>query len=882
MNTPIRPMSLRCKYRAEPLGIDAIQPRFSWNVAAVAAESRGGKQLAYHILASSSRDILGRSTGDLWDSCEVTSARTTHISYAGNALSSAQQVWWKVRILLDSGWTEWSDPASFTMGLLKRDDWTGKWIGTDHARYESKSLPIFRREFSVEKVPTRALVFVCGLGQFELHVNGQKVGDNELDPGWTNYHKTCLYVSHDVTALLRPGANALGIMLGNGMYSVTGNRYKKFKASFGPLKFILQMQLTFSDGSSTTIASDESWKASPGPIVFSCIFGGEDFDASQLQRGWDLPAFDDHQWTNAAISDAPGGELRSQSAPPIKVSKRFDSASVSRIGPEAAVYDLGQNFSGWPRVSVRGDAQSNLTLVTGELLDPSGTVSQRSSGTPVSFGYKGDGTARTWRPQFSYTGFRYVEARGDIGSIEKLGGEFIHSSAAVVGTFKCSKPLFNQIHELINAAILSNMQSVLTDCPHREKLGWLEQSYLMGEAVMLNYDVPMLYTKICADMREAQLDDGCVPTIAPEYTKFKGQWEDFSNSPEWGSAAVINPWLMYQQYGDLEILRDNYEMMRRYVEYLHGREQDGIVEYGLSDWYDIGPGDPGLSKLTTKGLTATAIYFLDLQTLQKVSLLLGKTDDAQRFAALAEKARDAFGRRFFDAKSGQYDRGSQTANAMPLALGLVNSADASRVLANLVADIRANNNHVTAGDIGFRFVLDALAEAGRSDVVFDLLSRTDAPSYGAQLAAGATSLTEAWDSNPKNSQNHLMLGHAELWFYRHLAGIQIDLSKNAEKQIVIRPAIVGDVIWAEASYESVFGRISSRWERRGQTINASVEIPFNCSATVYLPATEGNALTESGQPIAKSSDVRVTKVADGVAELMVNAGKYSFGTLLPV
>ncbi len=333
------------------------------------------------------------------------------------------------------------------------------------------------------------------------------------------------------------------------------------------------MLLNFPDGTTQTIVSDQSWKCSPSPITFSCIYGGEDYDARDDPPAWDMPNFAGNGWSQPILTSSPGGTLRSQSAPPLRVIKTFSPVQISNPAADLVVYDLGQNFSGWPRIKTKGQAGSKIELIPGELLDASGRVSQRSCGSPISFSFTSAGKPQTWHPEFSFTGFRYVEARGDIASIEQLDAQFIHSSAATVGSFSCSNPLFNQIHELIHAAIASNLQSVLTDCPHREKLGWLEQSHLMGPAIMFNYDVPLLYAKICADMREAQQSDGCVPTIAPEYTKFTGQYADFSNSPEWGSAAVINPWLTFQQYGDAQILRDNYDMMRRYVQYLHGRRR---------------------------------------------------------------------------------------------------------------------------------------------------------------------------------------------------------------------------------------------------------------------------------------------------------------------
>jgi alpha-L-rhamnosidase len=868
MNPHFRPSALRCEYRAEPLGIDTPNPRLSWQVNAD-SHGRGGKQVAYQILAASTRDLLDAKVGDLWSTGKVHSSQSSNIPYQGRALASAQQVWWKVQIWDESAATNWSDPASFTMGLLNPPDWTAKWITAYPQKYASKSLPIFRTEFNLEEIPARALAFVCGLGHFQLRINGQMASENVLDPGWTNYSKTCLYVTHDVTSLLHTGSNALGMMLGNGMYNVVGGRYKKFKGSFGPPKFILQMLLNFPDGTTQTIISDESWKCSPGPITFSCIYGGEDYDARDEQ-----PAAS--EWSQAALTSGPGGTLRSQTAPPVKVMKTFSPVRISKLAADLAVYDMGQNFSGWPRIKSTGYAGSRIELIPGELLDASGRVSQRSSGSLISFSYTSAGKPQTWHPEFSYTGFRYLEARGDVAAIEELEGQFLHSSAAVAGSFSCSNPLFNQIHELINAAIASNMQSVLTDCPHREKLGWLEQSHLMGPAIMFNYDVPLLYAKICADMRDAQHSDGCVPTIAPEYTKFTGQYADFSNSPEWGSAAVINPWLVYQQYGDTEILCANFEMMRRYVQYLNSRAQGGIIDFGLGDWYDIGSGDPGYSKLTSKALTGTALYYLDLQILAQVAMLLGDAGEAELCTERAAEVRRAFQTRFFDRDKGHYDRNSQTANAMALALGLADPCDESRVLDSLIADIRSRENHVTAGDIGFRFVLDALSQAGRSDVIFDILSRTDPPSYGFQLHAGATTLTEAWDANPAKSQNHLMLGHAESWFYRSLTGIRLDMSLSGADRLVIRPAIVGDVSWAEAAYDSILGRIACRWERQDHGLDLSVEIAFNTTATIYLPAPQGARISESGRPVADAPNVKLKHTDREVAVLTVDAGKYHF------
>jgi alpha-L-rhamnosidase len=689
------------------------------------------------------------------------------------------------------------------------------WIASANA---DGPLPMFRKSFQVDRVPDRADIAICGLGQFELHVNGEKVGDDVMEPVWSNYRKSCLYVVHDIAKHLRPGENVIDVMLGNGMYSVIGTpgRYKKFKGSFGQAKLIAAAQI-----GETRIVTDGSWQCAAGPITFSCIYGGEDYDA-RLEEA--------QTWTAAVETDGPGGALIEQDCPPIRVMRAFEPMKVTEPRPGVRVYDLDQNFSGWPSIRLRGgEAGTTVKLITGELLDDAGLVTQKNSGSPVWFSYTASGSGEeTWHPRFSYTGFRYVQLEGDIAAVANLEAHFIHASLPVVGQFSCSNELLNRIHDLILAAILSNMQSVLTDCPHREKLGWLEQAHLMAPSIMANFDASRYFAKICRDMREAQLETGCVPTIAPQYTTFKPPWDVFNDSPEWGSAMVLVPWHVFTRYGDTKILDENYDAMRRYVAFLGTRANaDGIIDYGLGDWYDIGPGEPGVSKLTSKALTATAIYFRDLIVMEAVATTLAKTDDAKIFAAKAADTRGAFNERVADRGA------SQAACAMPLALDLVEAEHRAAFLNQLIADIRKRDNHITAGDIGFHFVVRALAEAGRSDVIFDLLTRTDPPSYGAILARGATTLTEAWDANPKNSQNHLMLGHAEAWFHEWLAGIQIDMTNAPSKQIIIRPTPVGDVKWVRASHDSVPGKVEVHWERNERRFALDVVVPTD--ATVCLP-----------------------------------------------
>jgi hypothetical protein len=644
------------------------------------------------------------------------------------------------------------------------------------------------------------------------------------------------------------------------------------------------MEVEFEDGASQRIVSDESWKAADSPITFSCIYGGEDYDARKEQAGWDTAQFvEDGRWTVAEVVAGPGGVLRSQMMQPITVKKTIQPVA-QRIIPGGCIYDLGQNFSGWMGVVVRGPAGSTLRFIPGERLKGD-QADQSTSGGPTYFQYtlKGQGS-ETWSPRFSYSGFRYVRVEGAAPAgrgasperpvIEKLEGQVLYPDVETAGEFACSNELFNRTHQIINWAIVSNMKSVLTDCPHREKLGWLEEVHLMGPSIMYNYDVPALYRKIGRDMAEAQLENGLVPDIAPEYPVFAGGFRD---SPEWGSACVIAPWLVYRQYGDRRILEDNYEMMRRYVGYLGTQSKDSMVSHGLGDWYDIGPQQPGPSQNTPMAVTATILYCHDVRVLEQVATLLGKADEARGYAELGGQIRAAFNRQFFHADTSQYATGSQTANAMALVFGVVEADRRQGVLENLIKDIRQHGNHTTAGDVGHVFVLRALAEGGRSDVVFDMANSREHPSYGYQVEHGATSLTEAWDGPTRGaSQNHFMLGHIEEWFYSELAGIRVDLAASGAERIVIRPSVVGDVTWARARHDSAMGRIVSDWKLEGGKLVLRVTIPANMTARVHVPATAPDAITESGKPANASEGVEFLRMDKGFALYEVGSGTYLF------
>ena len=910
LSAELTPAHLRCEYTVNPMGVDLPHPRLFW---VDKSKERGQHQTAYEILVASSAQKLAQDQGDLWDSGKVNSDEIIQIPYAGQPLKSSQLVFWKVRVWDNAGKvSDWSEPATWTMGLLNAG-WQAKWIA---APTNCESL-LLRSEFVVRPGLKRALVFVCGLGQYEMSLNGEKVGDDFLSPGWTDYRKTCLYDTRDITSLLRKGNNAVGLFLGNGMYNVerVPDRFTKFKGSFGPLKAIAQIRLEYADGTVQVFGTDDHWRVAPGPITFCSIYGGEDYDARLAQPGWNKRAFDDSQWQPAQVVEGPGGELKGLScaAPPIHEFQIHRPVSTHKMPDGDIVYDLGQNASHVLKISVTGPVGSSVRLIPAELTNADGSINQGSIGGghrgSVWCEYtKGTDGKETWAPRFFYVGCRYVQVHflpasfvgqtfqsagsGDFPvahphtaqesavnqqagkpalQIKSLAGIVVHSASPPVGTFECSNTLFNRIDGLVRWAQQNNMVSLLTDCPHRERLGWLEQDHLNGPALRYDFDLARLFTKTLNDISDSQLPDGLVPTTAPEYTVFKG---DFRDAPAWGSASVLVPWQQYEFDGDREMLSRNYEMMKKYVAYLGTTATNDIVNHGLGDWYDLGPKPPGFSQLTPVALVATAFYYDDTRTLARMAALLGKTDGAKELEAKAAQIRSAFNQTFYNPTNRDYATGSQTANAMPLVMGIADETNRAAVLDALVRDVRSHGNGLTAGDVGYRYLLRALADGGRSDVIFDMNNQTNKPGYGYQLAKGATSLTEGWDGS--HSQDHFMLGQIQEWFYHDLAGIGCDPAGPGFKKIIIRPQPVGDITWVKASYNSIRGKIVSDWKIHDGKFTLRVKIPANTTATIYVPAKSVEAVTENDRLATESKDVKFLRMMDGYTVFAVESGRYEF------
>jgi len=889
--------SLRCDGRNNPDGIATIKPALSWNIE---SEGYNTMQSAYRILVADDSLMLQKGQCDIWDSEKVNSGTTLNVTYNGKSLQSAKKYYWRVMVWDNKGnASAWSNIARWQMGLLTIADWkNAQWIAyqamsdsmqilphlpvKDEKKHSPGAdiLPLLRKSFNISKPVKNATMFISGLGHFEMNLNGQKVGDHFLDAGWVNYQKEALYISFDLTNQLKQGENAIGVLLGNGMYFTPSGRYRKLTVAYGYPKMICRLQVQYADGTTQDMVSDASWKTTADPITFSAIYGGEDYDATKEQAGWDSPGFNDNSWKNALIVDGPP-QLNPLAAEPVKIFDVFESKKITQPKPGVWVYDLGQNASGIPQISVKGKRGDTIKITPAELLTADGTANQNATGKWHYYTYvlKGDGV-ETWQPRFTYYGFRYLQVDGGVPQgdpnpnskpqIVALKGLHTRNAAAQVGEFNCSNELFNKTNTLIGWAIKSNMVSLLTDCPHRERLGWLEQDNLVSNSLQYNYNLESMFKKVVSDMRLAQTENGLIPEIAPEFTVFDGGFRD---SPEWGSTAIILPWQVYQWYDDKQVLFDSYSMMQRYVEYLEKLSDHHILTEGLGDWFDIGPKKPGVSQLTPMGITATAYYYYDLGILAKVAHVMGKDADAVTYDKRAVEVRKAFNDKFFDKATKQYGTGSQTANAISVYMGLVEPDDKAAVVENIVKDVRAHNNGLTAGDIGYRYLLKVLDDEGRSDVICDMNNRSDVPGYGYQLAKGATALTESWQALPSVSNNHFMLGHIMEWFYEGLAGIRPAEGAVAYNKIVIRPQPVGDVTWAKASYQSAYGLISSDWKKQDKTFELNINIPANTTALVYLPVDMTSKITMNDKPVSG------VYYNDKGVMIAVGSGVYHFKTV---
>ena len=894
------PEELRCEYRTNPLGIDVVSPRLSW---ILKSNQRGQMQSAYQILIASSEENLSKDLGDLWDTGKVNSNRNIHVSYGGEPLKSAMRCWWKVRVCdKDGRVSRWSRLAWWEMALLNPGDWTALWINNgkptpqrDEDFYRDDPVPLFRKEFTAAKPIRRARLYISGLGYYEAHLNGQRVGDHVLDTGWTTYTRRVLYSTYDVTSLLHQGRNAVGVMLGNGWYNPLPLRmFGRFNLreylTVGRPRLIAQLNIEYTDGTQQSIVTDESWKVSDGPIVRNNVYLGEVYDSQQEKPGWDTPGFDDSRWCNAALSNEPIGTLRAQSASPVRITTAIKPVSVTEPRPGVFIFDMGQNFTGWAKLRVKGPAGTKVKLRYGELLYQDGTLNVMTStcgqikaegvggpGAPP-IAYQSDtyilkGTGEeVYTPRFTFHGFRYVEVTGYPGApaLDTLEGIRLNADVEEAGSFACSNQMFSRIQQMVRWSFLSNLSSVQMDCPHREKLGYGGDVFCTAEAHIYNFNMAGFYAKTVNDFADAARPNGGLTETAP-YVGIADEGLGGGSGPiDW---VIVHPYLqqvLYQFYGDRQLLGEQYETARRSVELIRSQAKDHIIAVGISDHESIDP--------KPVALTSTAFYYHHAKMLSRFAHITGRDQESKQYAELAQQIMDAFIKKFLKPETGRFDSHTQACQAFALYYDLVPPSEREMAINVLLDEILGRHKgHLSTGIFSTKFMLDVLTDIGRADVAYTIVNQKSFPGWGYMLENGATTMWEHWAfSDNTFSHNHSMFGSVSEWFFKAIAGIRPHPEAVGFDRIIIRPEIVGGLTWAKGSYKSVRGEIVSNWQLENSTLHLDITVPVNTNATVYVPAKNPEAVTESGRPAAQAEGVEFVRMEKDRAVYEVGSGNYSF------
>ncbi|MDR3245880.1 MAG: glycoside hydrolase family 78 protein [Prevotellaceae bacterium] len=884
--------NLRCEELVNTASIDLQKPRLSWEIL---SPGRDIRQKSYHILVASSLENLNNDEGDLWNSGNVKSDNSIFVPYEGAKLDSRTKCYWKIKVKTNRGESEWSKPASWAVGLTNPADWKAKWTGLDKSydkdvtsEYKTRlSARYFRKEFSLSKKIKSATLYISGLGSYEAYINAKHIGEQVLSPTPTDYSKVVKYNSFDVTSQLNDGNNAIGVVLGNGRFYTMRNRQVR---NFGFPRMILQLEVNYTDGSSQTIISDDSWKVTAdGPILANNEFDGEEYDARKEMPGWNKTGFDDSAWIPAELVDAPGGNLEAQVNRNIKVMETIRPVSVSEIQPGTFVMDMGQNMVGWLRMKVKGKAGDEVKLRFAEMINEDKTLyvaNLRSALAADKYILKGD-ASETWAPSFTYHGFRFVEISGFPGvpTVNDFEGLVVYDEMEVTGEFNTSDKTINQIYKNAYWGIRGNYRGMPTDCPQRdERMGWLGDRAVGSQGESFIFSNNNLYAKWLDDIEQSQRDNGSVPDVAPNY------WSVYSDNMTWPGAYVIIANMLYEQYGNREPIEKHYESMKKWINYMQEKYlKDSIMTkdtYG--DWC-MPPESPGLihsqdpARKTDGAVLSTTFYFRILNLLEKFAVLLDKEDDAEAFAKQAEIIRNAFNNKYFNKETKQYSNNTVTANLLPLCYGMTPDEYKEDVFKNIVDKTLGEfNGHVSTGLVGIQWLMRGLSEYGRPDIAYKITTNKDYPSWGYMIENGATTIWELWNGNTAdpsmNSANHVMLlGDLIVWFYEYLAGIQNDGNSAGFKEIVMKPYPVEGLDYVTASYKSVRGLVKSEWKKSDGRFSWNITVPCNSTATVYIPVTtEKNKVTESGKKASSSKGVKFLRSTDEYRIFRVGSGNYSF------
>jgi len=887
----VQPSDLRCEYALNPVGVDAVRPQLGW---LLESRERNQRQTVFQVLVATKPEILAADKGDLWDSGQVKSGESVHVTYDGAPLSSRLRCHWKVRVWDASGnASAWSQPATWDMGLLRAEEWKAKWIGSGPTKEprppegffkntkEHMNLvrqvkvdgcsTLLRKTFVAAKPVRQARVYVTGVGYYELSCNGQRVGDRVLAPAKSNYREWVLYDTYDLTAQLQQGTNTLGLQLGNGWFNPYQKWWEPYRMQwFGSKRALLQLHVEYDDGTSEVVVSDGSWKTAPGPVLSSCVYDGEVYDATQELPGWDQPGFDDSAWRKANIVEPPGGVLVSHLMPPIKVVEHLKPKAVTKPKPGIHVFDLGQNFAGWVRLTAEGPRGTRITLRYAEDLKPDGmidvTSNERALATDV---YVMSGKGReTYEPRFTFHGFRYVEVTGFPGTptLDNMLGCVVHTACESVGDFTCDNELINRIHRATRWSQRSNLMGYPMDCPQRdERLGWFGDAMVSMEEAMFNFDTPLFYRQWLNGVHFNQNEaNGDISIVSPR------PYITDEPDPTWSSAYLVMLWQYYLHYGDRAFLAEHFDSMRRYVDFLGTQATNHILpKYWIGDWGTIVEGWKEGEPVSV----VTAFYYYDTTLVAKAAGILGKQKEAEQYTALAQAIKAAFNRKFYDREKRQYEKGTQFSNAFPLFLGLVDEADQPAVLENILRDLEKRNGHFNVGVLGAKYLIDALTQFGRATVAFKLTTQTGYPSWAHLLEGDRTTLSEFWDLH--GSHNHVMLGSIDGWFYRVLAGIQPDEAKPGFEHIIINPYIPDSMSFVRASTQTVRGRVAVEWKKQNGSLLLKVAIPVNCSASVHVPAASAKEVRSfpSSKPVRAEKGVVLYGIGSGEYDFRVTSGK---------
>ncbi len=881
--------NMRCEYKANPVGIDVLQPRLSWQLSAT---DRGVAQSAYQIRVAENAEVL--SGTPLWDTGRIQSDASHLVAYRGPALQSGKRYYWQVR-----AWTggdqpgPWSGAAFWEMGLLNPSDWKASWIQPALEEDPRKSGPaaVLRKEFDVTAPIRAARAYVTCLGLYEMELNGRRVGDQLFTPGWTAYDTRLQYQTFDITSALKQGRNAIGVTLGDGWYR--GNlAFQGQRNTYGEqTALLMQIQLTYADGRTAVVTTDGSWKAATGPILASDIYNGELYDARLEIPGWSSAGFSDQNWRPVRVAEPPKATLVAPAGPPVRKIEEIKPVRVFRTPAGETVVDMGQNLVGWVRLRVNGPAGTRVTLRHTEVLDKAGnfyTENLRAARQTDTYVLKGGGT-EVFEPHFTFHGFRFVAVDGFPGDLATgdLTGAVIHSDMRPTGTFECSNALINQLQHNIQWGQKGNFLDVPTDCPQRdERLGWTGDAQAFARTAAFNFDAAGFYTKWLRDLAADQKATGAVPHVIPNVLDRKNP-EASAASAGWADAAVVVPWTVYLVYGDTRILEQQYPSMKAWVDYMTHRAGPGLLwntDFTYGDWLAFATTRSDYPGATTdKDLVCQAYFARSTDLLQRTATILGKTDDANRYADLLARIKKVFLDEFVTS-NGRLASNTQTAYALALGFDILPEAMRAGAARRFAENVRTFK-HLTTGFLGTPLLCQVLADFGYWDEAFLLLNRKEYPSWLYPVTQGATTIWERWDGQKPdgsfqdkgmNSFNHYAYGAIGEWLYKAVAGIEIDPQQPAYKHVLFRPHPGGGLDHAKATLETVYGTVSSDWKIAGGQFTLALELPPNTSASVRLPGARLSQVRESGRPLTSGNGL--SDVADGgdAVTVRISSGKYLF------